>query len=300
MQTSNHITKIAAMALVLAAVGTSCGQGEGGGTRRMQEGQGFKVFQPRRGVRSPSTWNTRLPLSDQGGSSRWSLIPSLSDEFDGSKLDTSKWQTTNPRWGGRPPGFRSPDNVFQRNGELELVVRKELPPPGTRNREKYDYTCGMIRSLSTQKYGYFEVRARPAKASVNSAFWLFKNEGDNWTELDVFELGGTSPRFRKKVHMSAHVFRTPTSEEHTTWPGVVDVDEDLINSYHVYGLEWTPDTINYYFDGELIRSGKNEHWHDDLNVIVSTGISEKWFGLPSDNELPATFNVDYVRSWSRR
>ncbi|HSI71897.1 MAG TPA: family 16 glycosylhydrolase [Fimbriimonas sp.] len=288
------------MSFVMAAVATSCGQGEGGGSRRIKEGQDFKLFHPKGLLRAPSNWNTKLPLSDQRDSGRWSLISALSDEFTGSELDKAKWNTTNPRWGGRPPGFRSPDNVYVKDGELQLVVRKEEPPAGVKNREKYDFTCGMIRSVKTQKYGYYEVRAKAARSIVNSAFWLYKNEGESWTELDVFEIGGTSPRFKNKIHVSAHVFRTRDSDEHKVWPGLVNIDEDPTTSYHVYGLEWTPETLNYYFDGQLIRSGKNDHWHDDLNVIVSTGISDKWFGIPSSSELPATFYVDYVRSWSKR
>jgi beta-glucanase (GH16 family) len=300
MQPSTRMTRIAAMGLVLVAVATSCAQGEAGGTRRMKDGQGFKVLQPPRSLRPPRSWNSKVPLSDQSNNGRWEAIPTLSDEFSSNTLDTNKWQTTNPKWGGRPPGFRSPDNVKIRNGELLLEVREEVPPVGTKNRDQYRYTCGMIRSLDTQKYGYYEIRAKPAKAVVNSAFWLYKNEGATWTELDIFEIGGTSPKSRRKVHMSAHVFRTPTSEEHVAWPGAVEIDQDLYEDFHVYGLEWTRDEIKYYLDGQLIRTGKNDHWHDDLNVIVSTGISEKWFGLPERYELPAVFTVDYVRTWQKR
>ena len=34
---------------------------------------------------------------------RWQPVRGLSDEFEGARLDASKWQASHPYWTGRPP-----------------------------------------------------------------------------------------------------------------------------------------------------------------------------------------------------
>ena len=46
------------------------------------------------------------PLTGQ-----WRVIPELTDEFEGDRLDQAKWHDHNPKWTGRRPGFFSTNNV---------------------------------------------------------------------------------------------------------------------------------------------------------------------------------------------
>lgn len=54
-----------------------------------------------------------LPMNDPTNKSGWIYFDPLSDEFDGTKLDTSKWSTY-PKvigWLGRQPGLFDAANV---------------------------------------------------------------------------------------------------------------------------------------------------------------------------------------------
>ena len=55
---------------------------------------------------------------------RWVPVAELSDEFDGSELDTGKWQSApignDWSWDGRPPGLFLESSVGVDSGELGL------------------------------------------------------------------------------------------------------------------------------------------------------------------------------------
>ena len=58
--------------------------------------------------------------------------------------------------------------------------------------------------------------------------------------------------------------------------------------------------INFYFDGVLVRTGPNTHWHQPLNMNFDSETMPDWFGLPKDEVLPSTFSVDYIRAWKKK
>ena len=49
---------------------------------------------------APARTNDQFPLSDQSNQGEWVLRQDLSDEFNGTRLDTSKWHPNNPHWKG--------------------------------------------------------------------------------------------------------------------------------------------------------------------------------------------------------
>ncbi len=58
----------------------------------------------------------------------WEPFPALTDEFDGGKLDESKWLPNNPSWLGRQPGYFNSNNVRIADGMLHLDAKKESLP----------------------------------------------------------------------------------------------------------------------------------------------------------------------------
>lgn len=57
------------------------------------------------------------------------------------------------------------------------------------------------------------------------------------------------------------------------------------------------------FEGEkldkVVHEMENTHWHQPLNMIFDSETFPDWFGLPDKKSLPATFSIEYIRSWSR-
>lgn len=74
-----------------------------------------------------------LPLSDSGNAGNWVANPALSDEFNGTSLDTTKWLPAMPQsyWLGRTPSEYDPANVSVSNGVLDLrTINQNLLPNG--------------------------------------------------------------------------------------------------------------------------------------------------------------------------
>jgi beta-glucanase (GH16 family) len=227
----------------------------------------------------------------------WKPIPHLTDEFEGTALDAAKWYPRNPGWQGRQPAWFSPGNVTVSDGKLHLVMRKEtLPnlPAGY-----HTYTSAAVKSRSTVLYGYFEIRAKPMRSHGSSAFWFYDSTPEIWTEIDMFEMGAASPGHERVVHMNAHVFHTPTEKTHWAKGSDWTAPFDLADDYHVYALNWSKEKLEYLVDGEVVRSMENTHWHQPLYLNFDSETMPEWFGLPKDEELPATFSVEYVRAWRK-
>ncbi|MGC9329411.1 MAG: LamG domain-containing protein; glycoside hydrolase family 16 protein [Candidatus Hinthialibacter sp.] len=240
---------------------------------------------------APITW------ADPPEGGKWRPIPELTDEFEGEKLNAEKWYDHNPGWKGRPPGFFSRKNVAVRDGELQLTARVEdLPdlPEGF-----HTFTTAAVKSKALVKYGYFEIRCKPMNSRASSAFWFYEHTPEIWTEIDVFEICGRSSEHEHQYHMNAHVLHSPTIKELLSNGAVWKSPYRLADEYHVYALEWDEAFLKWYVDGKVVRTMKNEHWHQPLAMNFDSETMPQWFGLPHKENLPSTFRIDYVRSWKK-
>ena len=250
-----------------------------------------------------------LPLSDQKNVGKWRLAKEMSDEFDGTSLDRTKWVDQVSYTLGRPPTRTLPDNAVVRGGMLNLISEFDPKFTGGRLKERGDeyhsYKVGGIFSKFLLRYGYVEARAKIQASAFSSTFWLVGggveratgNEGS--PEIDIFELAGKSFAHTYSYNMALHyVQRKPAGafpSAGKTWKSNFRFTED----FHVYGLEWTPKTISWYIDGHLIRrySVSRNMWDMGLNVNISTEPQFGWFGIPEAKDLPSTTQFDYVRVW---
>ena len=228
---------------------------------------------------------------------RWDPIPRLTDEFEGSKLDSRKWHDHNPSWKGRKPGFFSKKNVTVKGGKLHLTARaenlKDLP------KGYHSITTAAVKSKALVKYGYFEIKCRPMNSKASSTFWFYNKTKAEWTEIDVFEICGMGEEWKNLYNMNLHVFHTPTEKKHWSKDGKWDAPFSFVDEYHIYALEWDKDMIKWWVDGTVVREAKNTHWHQPLHMNFDSETMPKWFGLPDTNNLPSTFSIEYIRSWKK-
>jgi len=238
-----------------------------------------------------------LSRSNPLRSGQWAPVPELTDEFDGDKLDSSKWFDRDPSWKGRQPGLYSPKNVTVSDGDLLLTARLEEvtnAPDGY-----HTFTTAAVKSKASVLYGYFEARCQPMRSHASSGFWFNGGGKDWWTEIDVFEVGPVGPKHGKTVYSSAHVFRAPGLQKSFSKPHGYTPPFDISGDYHTYGLLWDPERIVWYVDGVETRKLENTHWHRPFQLNLNSETKPNWFGLPDQSELPGTFKVDYVRAWRR-
>ena len=245
--------------------------------------------------------NDVYPLSDQDNNGKWRLLAADSDEFSGNMLDTNRWYPNNPKWKGRAPTFFHGANVSLKDGQLIIKINQHgdvtLP-------EGFTHTTGFIKSRKQYLYGYFEAELKCIDAPWVSCFWMCHVGGDWWTEIDICE---NCPGVAKNGHdlnSNVHVFKSPKEhgdvKEHFAVGKKYYLPFDLQADTHVWGLEWTPETIRFYFDGILFREQANTHWHQPLEVNINCE-SNKWFGaLPDDSKLDEAFRVNYFRVWNKR
>ncbi|WP_299110697.1 glycoside hydrolase family 16 protein [uncultured Winogradskyella sp.] len=223
-----------------------------------------------------------------------------------------------PGWGNNELQYYTdrPENVKVENGMLVLTAREEL-------FEGSSYTSARIttQNLFEQKYGRFEARIRlPWGKGIWPAFWLLGNDCDqnpwpNCGEIDIMEYLGNSPTVVfGSVHGPGYNGGDSVSKEYGIEDGRFDTD------FHVFGIEWSPNRINYYVDDELYQSITPESIAEDAQesiedselsnagdwvfnrpfyIIINMAVGGDLPGPPNAQTVfPQTMLVDYVRVYN--
>eukprot|EP00943_MAST-04B_sp_MAST-4B-sp1_P001217 g1217.t1 len=225
-----------------------------------------------------------LPFSDPNNKGNWIPYEPLTDEFAGTSLNFSKWSTSykDLGWYGRKPGMFLPSNVEVKNGFLTMYAkaakRNSSWPAGFDN-----FTTSAIHSFNRTSRGYFEVRSRSGSSSISSSFWFHQNDGESWTEIDVYESMGenhSATHGNMSTHeycSHTHIFKLPNmsmaeiastckcqvqhgSTRTCSNGGCTDMGENFRfdNEFHVAGLLWNTTTVVFYMDGvEIVNYPAN-------------------------------------------
>lgn len=223
------------------------------------------------------------------------------DEFDGTKLDTTKWGY---QYGCFDPAQRSqaqytdsPDNVSVRDGYLNLTARysptktkwdgTQIPRTCKHGSVTYDapFTSGMITTKTkdgkvlyaapgTGFYAEARIKLPSARPSW-SAFWGTGTKGAYPAngEIDVFESKGYDPTH---LMSNVHTPRIGEPTKTTQHQGMMHGDTASSQSeFHTYGVRKTADAIEFYFDGTLTHTvkmsdikGDNPFLDKDNNLVL--------------------------------
>lgn len=158
-----------------------------------------------------------------------------------------------------------------------------------------------IYSAESTKYGRYVMRMRMAKGSgVLSTFFTYKNgseiAGTYWEEIDI-EVLGKNDAYQMQSNI---IVDSPqrTTEDFYTAP------QSLADDYHTYTLEWTPDYVAWYVDGQEVRRINGGNFVSTLvnpqsmrfNIWAST--SEGWVGAFNPSILPVYQFVNYMEYYS--
>lgn len=241
---------------------------------------------------------------------KWVPDWKMSDEFDGDEttdwLGKENWEISNHRWLGREPGFFKDENVFIHKGSLHMKSSEDVAPSHL-PKAYHSFSTSFVRTRKTRLYGYFEIMCRMMDSEISSAFWFANQEGNLWTELDVFEYSTSDKKLGGDLHYerlfatNCHVHKHPDPKvpEKYKHPKSYDVGFDISSKRIKVGFNWQKDYIEWYLNDVLVRKEKNLYFHQALHLQLDSETFPFWFGLPvvGKNSLPDHFKIMYVRSW---
>ncbi|NOX96530.1 MAG: family 16 glycosylhydrolase [Nitrospirae bacterium] len=223
------------------------------------------------------------------------------DEFEGTELDTRKWQVLengpfNLGEGG-PKGYARKENVYL-DGKGHVIIKFSKDKQG-------NLVVGRMKSKTSYLYGYFEARLKLTKEpGWWAAFWLMRNARGganpflNGLEIDIFEDFFKKSWNQDVIQEALHVgVPSAYAKSFTQVTRVSNWD-----AFHVFGLKWTPLEYIFYIDGkEVLRWGKEQAvTTQPCRVWLSSSVKQvSWTGDYRDAKLPDYYVIDYVRVYRK-
>ncbi|HZO87787.1 MAG TPA: glycoside hydrolase family 16 protein [Chthonomonadaceae bacterium] len=241
-------------------------------------------------TRAPGTHAKKPPMNIQ--KKGWELV--FHDEFDGDKLDTRKWIDSYPdnerTHSNNEQQYYAPDGYEVKDGYLRFIAEK-------RAMGGMPYTSGMISSYGkfSQKYGWFEIRARfPKGKGYWPAFWLLPETKDWPPEIDVLEILGHEPN---KVYMTNH-WKNANGEHEGK--GDSFTGPDFSADFHTFAVDWEPTEIIWYVDG-VERYRTTQHVPaEPMYILANLAVGGDWPGNPDETTpFPGYMDIDYIRVYQK-
>ena len=162
-----------------------------------------------------------------------------------------------------------------------------------------------IRMNTTRSwtYGWFEARIRVSDVpGAWPAFWMMPKNYTAWPddgEIDIMEYAVSTQGLNKvssSIHCRAYNWPKGTQKTH------VKSISSAAGEYHVYALEWTAEKMVFYVDGSAHLTFQNEGTGYDtwpFYVPFYLKFNMAWGGnmggATDETQLPATYEIDYVR-----
>ncbi|MGJ8653480.1 MAG: putative Ig domain-containing protein [Opitutaceae bacterium] len=278
------------------------------------------------------------PHTDPANTQNWVLVANMSDEFDSydarypTGVNEDKWQICGRNgiyWGqgGGGAGFTgrgypsngfdtgwefSPSNVRVESGLLKITTKYEPAYSWVNNPNGYnfEYTTGGVWSKETFNQGYMEIRCKLADAHTTGAFWTT----GSGAELDVFEAIGRHASRTDLMWSSVHDWTFPT-EPNNAWTDTKAIATDFGAAFYVYSAEWDELGVKIYANGVLIHEVTKAQVESGTYLNGSNITSINWplnggqhvwadseifpWWAESAVNLPADFEVDYIRVWQK-
>jgi beta-glucanase (GH16 family) len=250
------------------------------------------------------------------------------DEFNGTSLDTTKWQPQLTSDSGYSTGgFSSqtcyvdnPNTISESGGYLNLSIVRTLPFLCKAHGLFFPSTFqgGMVSSykLFSQQYGYFETSAEmPATTAkgLMETLWLYpENETlyGPWPdsgEIDYAEF------YSDIVNADVPVLHFPGSinDPHANTGntgGCTIAGTSTTGQFNTYALLWTPTTLTAYFNGvpcmtdvyapylsspDTAPAPFNQPFFLNFTAALGMGSNSPGAAVPSSS----TMKIDWVRTW---
>jgi beta-glucanase (GH16 family) len=193
------------------------------------------------------------------------------------------------------------DNVIVEDGMLKITAVSE-------SYQGAPYTSARLKTQGKfeQKYGRFEARIKlPWGQGIWPAFWMLGSNFDtvSWPqcgEIDIMEFKGQEPtKINGSLHGPGYSAATPVTKSYEL------INDRFDTGFHVFGIEWGEDYINYYVDDVLYNQITPEdadgEWvfNQPFFIILNLAVGGDYVGAPTtDTVFPQEMLVDYIRVYS--
>ena len=236
----------------------------------------------------------------------WSLI--WNDEFSLNYVDSTKWgYEVNGGGGGNNELQYYTDryqNSYVDSGSLVIVARKE-------NYLGMKYTSARMRSAfkGDWTYGKFVIRVKlPSGVGTWPAIWMLPTDWvyGGWPasgEIDIMEhVGYDQDVVHASMHCQKYYHKIGTQKS-----GNIKVS-GASKEFHTYGLEWYPDSMQFFVDGNKYFTTYNDGsgwqgWPFDkrFHFLLNIAIGGDWGGAKGvdDSIFPQEMKIDYVRVYKK-
>ncbi|CAM9164190.1 unnamed protein product [Chrysoparadoxa australica] len=242
------------------------------------------------------------------------------DEFEGSEIDLSHWthaigdgcESGHCGWGNNEAQTYTEENVKVVNGTLVL----ELMNTYDESYNVIGYTSGRVHTENkfTTTFGRIEARIRaPGQRGTWPAFWMLPEglEYGTWPlsgEIDIMELFNLAEREYTPVSGTIHYGNK--------WPenvyseGNVNQGSHISDDFHIFAVEWNPDSLIWYLDDEPFHSETNwwtagtakggrekepsAPFDQPFYILLNLAVGGH-AGIPQPDQYPCRMEVDYVR-----
>ena len=240
-----------------------------------------------KGRTTESTLN-QFPAVKPTPTPNWKLI--FDDEFNGTYLDTSKWNVED--YG--PAGYQNcclydgsqyytSQALSFSNGSLQITTKKQTI-------EGHSYTSGAITTQNKFSflYGRIDIRVKlPKSQGFWPAIWLLPNGNHTPApfEIDIMEMLGETPHI---VYSFNHWGNHQTTARY--------VGPDFSQGFHVFSIVWEPQEIAWYIDGVQRSQTSQGISNQKMYLIINAALGGMWPGAPNKNTItPQSMYIDYVR-----
>lgn len=231
----------------------------------------------------------------------WKLA--MSDEFNGTEFDWSKWDCS---------GSQKGKDYIKLDGKGHLVITADW------NKDKTKIVTGGIKTKRFFTYGYYEARLKFTKEpGFWSAFWMlscgtpvspfYSVEFDFYEDYYTRPLGPGQP-YRKILDCTAyagwrHGYKRPLK----IWNYQAEIPGSL-DEFYTFGVKWTPLEISYYLNGKKMKgnlkfSPHNTVTWDAFNHCAVACQNQMYLtnnlglGNPKHGKFPENFVIDYFRAY---
>lgn len=262
-----------------------------------------------------------------------------SDEFEGTgQPDPAKWKFEEGFQRNHEDQYYMKEGNAALDGSGHLVItarRQNVSNPNyqagssdwKKNRANAKYTSASMQSRFTYRYGTVEVRAKiPTVSGSWPAIWQVGNRFE-WPlggEIDLME---SYPSNGKPALHANYCWGTKTRWQGRWKSKVIPLehfqakDAQWTDKYHVWKLDWTPESLKIYVDDELLNEVSTRDTYNEVcdfsdgsgqnpfaNSIPGFG-NLIWLNLAlggdngghiDESAFPIKYYIDYVRVYQNK